>query len=203
MDLPGPGGGAAAGPARSASREDFIEAKAADPSPAEIRAVARLIDDLDYYQVLRLPRAASSEAIRAAYHRESRVYPPDRYLASVDEGLRDAVNTIAKRIREAYSVLRHPEKRSVYDAALASSRGGLRYTEEAARQARQSRMEEVGKTPQGREYIQIAEAERRKGSLEAAMRNVKMALAYEPDNPRFLALRDELVRAQRGRKDPA
>jgi len=203
MDPPGPGDGAPAASARSAGRAVSSEAKAADPSPAEIRAVARLIDDLDYYQVLRLPRAASSEAIRAAYHRESRVYYPDRYLASADEGLREAVNTIAKRIREAYSVLRHPEKRPVYDDALASSPGGLRYTEEAARQARQARIEEVGKTPQGREFIQMAEAERRKGNLEAAMRNVKMALAYEPANARFLVLRDELVRAQRGRKDPA
>jgi DnaJ-class molecular chaperone len=177
--------------------------EAAGASPAEIRTLARLIDDLDYYQVLRVPRAASSEALRSAYHRESRKFHPDSFLASEDERLRDAVNTIAKRIKEAYAVLRHPEKRPLYDATLASSAGGLRYTEESARQARQAQVEAVGRTPQGREFIQMAEAERRKGDLEAAKRNVKMALAYEPDNPRFLALRDEIARAQRGRKDPA
>jgi hypothetical protein len=61
----------------------------------------------------------------------------------------------------------------------------------------------IGKTAQGREFIQMAEAERGKGNLEGAMRNVKMALAYEPANERFVALRNEIARAQRGRKDPA
>ncbi len=179
------------------------QGEASAPSPAEIRTLARLIDDLDYYQVLRVPRAASSAALRAAYHHQSRAFHPDRYLTSGDEGLRDAVNTIAKRIKEAYAVLRHPEKRPLYDTALLSRGGGLRYTEEAARQARQARIEAIGKTAQGREFIQMAEAERRKGNLEAALRNVKMALAYEPANARFHALRDEIARAQRGRKDPA
>jgi DnaJ-class molecular chaperone len=150
-------------------------------------------------------RTASSEAIRAAYHRESRTFHPDRYLASSDADLREAVSTIAKRIKEAYAVLRHPEKRPSYDHVLASPEGraGLRYTVETARQAHLAREEAVGKTPQGREYIQMAEAERRKGNLEAALRNVKMALAYEPANERFLALRQEIALAQRGRKDPA
>ncbi len=200
MDQPAPGGGA---PARSAGRKESKGAQAAAPSPVEIRALSLLVDDLDYYQVLRVPRTAASEAIRAAYHRESRAYHPDRYLSSGDKGIREAVNTIAKRIKEAYAVLRHPEKRPLYDAALSFSAPGLRYTEEAARRARQAQVEAVGKTAQGREFIQMAEAERRKGNLEGAMRNVKMALAYEPANDRFLALRDEITRAQRGRKDPA
>jgi curved DNA-binding protein CbpA len=158
--------------------------------------VARLIDDLDYYQVLRLPRTASSEAIRAAYHRESRVFHPDRYLATGDEGLREAVNTIAKRIKEAYAVLRHPEKRPLYDSALASSGAGLRYTEEARGPA--------GAGGGGRHTSGAVHPDGGDGAPQWQHRErcaVKMALAYEPANPRFLALRDELVRAQRGRKD--
>lgn len=177
--------------------------RAGGPSPAEIRALAGTIDDLDYYQVLHLDRTASSEAIRAAYHRESRAFHPDRYLASDDTGLREAVNAVAKRIKEAYAVLRHAEKRPLYDTALSSPEGGLRYTEKTARRARQAQVDAIGKTPQGREFLQMAEAERHKGNLPAALRNVKMALAYEPANARFLAMRDEIVRAQRGRKDPA
>ena len=191
MDLPG--------------QHPVAQARTAGPSAAEIRTLARLIEDLDYYQVLRVPRTASSEAVRAAYHHQSRAFHPDRYLAAGDPALREAVNTIAKRIKEAYAVLRHPEKRPFYDQILAAAGegAGVRYTEETARQARRAREEAVGKTPQGREFIGLAEAERRKGNLEAAMRNVKMALTYEPANERFLALRDEITRAQRGRKDPA
>ncbi len=174
-------------------------------APTEIRTLARMVDDLTYYEILKVEPGATSERIRAAYHRESRTFHPDRYLTTADQALREAVNTIAKRIKEAYAVLRHPEKRAHYDHGLAASVGrrATRYTEETAREAMRAREEAVGKTPQGRQFFRLAQADWKGKNTESALRNVKMALTYEPANERFRALLDELVRSQRGRRDPA
>lgn len=171
--------------------------------PVEIRTIARMIDDLNYYEILKVEPGAALSGIRGAYHEQSRVFHPDLYLSMADEDLRRAVNTIAKRIKEAYAVLRHPVKRRQYNLVLkerSRTAKGLRFTQETAIAAQRAREEAVGKTPKGREFIRMAEEERRKGNIAAALRNVKMALAYEPGNPRFVALQEEIAKSQRGIK---
>jgi len=173
-------------------------------APAEIRTLARMLDALSYYEILKIAPGATNDLIRAAYHRESRAFHPDRYLTTADSTLREAVNAIAKRIKEAYAVLRNPEKRAHYDHVLAApgERRATRYTEETAREATRAREEAIGKTPQGRQYFRLAEVDRKNGNTESALRNVKMALTYEPTNERFRALLDQLILSQRGRRDP-
>ncbi len=174
------------------------------PDPVEIRTIARMIEDLDYYQVRKVEPGAALGTIRAAYHEQSRIFHPDRYLSVDDDSLRRAVNDVAKRIKEAYSVLRHPVKRRQYNLVLQDGsrrEKGLRFTQATAVAAQRAREEAVGKTPKGREFIRMAEEERRKGNFAAALRNVKMALVYEPGNPRFVALQQEIGQSQRGIKN--
>jgi DnaJ-class molecular chaperone len=169
------------------------------PTPREIRTLARLLENFDYYQLLKVERGSPLGTIRAAYHQQSRNFYPDRYLNSSDIELRDAVNAIAKRVKEAYAVLRHSVKRAQYDQMLdaSSDRTRVRYTKETALEAQRAREEAIGKTPKGREFFRLAEEEKRKGNLEAALRNVQMALVYEPDSARFRALQEELMKSQR------
>ena len=89
--------------------------------------------------------------------------------------------------------------RTQYTQVLGGSgnKKGLRFTRETALAARQAREEKIGKTPRGREFFGQAQEEMRKGNVQAAVRNIKMALAYESDNPRFLALQDELLKLNR------
>lgn len=174
------------------------------PDPVEIRTLARMIDELNYYEILKIEPGAALSGIRGAYHEQSRIFHPDRYLSLADEELRRSINAIAKRIKEAYAILRHPVKRRQYNLVLQDeSRKGksLRFTHETAMAAQRAREQAVGKTPKGREFIRMAEEERRKGNLAAALRNVKMALVYEPGNARFLSLQDEIAKAQRGIKN--
>jgi len=173
------------------------------PEPLEVRTLARMIDELNYYEVLKVDPGAALSAIRGAYHEQSRVFHPDCYLTLEDDEIRRAVNAIAKRIKEAYAVLRHPVKRRQYNLVLRNAPTGgkgLRFTQETAIAAERAREEAVGKTPKGREFIRMAEEERRKGNFAAALRNVKMALAYEPGNPRFLELQQAIAKSQRGIK---
>jgi curved DNA-binding protein CbpA len=89
-------------------------------APTEIKALARIIGELDYYQLLHLHRDAVAGEVKHAYHATSRAFHPDanRHL---EPELREAVAVIAKRVSEAYSVLRNPRRRQAYDRRLESS----------------------------------------------------------------------------------
>ena len=156
----------------------------ANLAPAEIRALAKLIDELDYYQLLEIPREASVSQLKKAYYETSRRFHPDanRHL----EGeLRAAVEAIAKRLCEAYSVIRDPRRRKAYDNHLEET-GGLRMQlaeADAARNAQQ----QVATTAQGRRFYQLAQQDLRSGDRSAAARNLKMALTFEPQNDRLKA----------------
>jgi DnaJ-class molecular chaperone len=153
---------------------------------AEIRALAGILEELDYYQVLELTPDAPSSAIRSAYHAVSRRFHPDAHRDSPAE-LQQHVARIAKRVAEAYSVLRDPRRRQVYDRQLAGDRERVRMplAEAEAQADRQRRESQEGRTPNGRRYFALAKADVARGDRTAAERNLKTALTFEPDNEVF------------------
>lgn len=64
----------------------------------------------NYYQILSVSASASQEELRLAYRRLAKIYHPDVYVNG-DETF--------KKINDAYSVLRNPARRRLYDASLA------------------------------------------------------------------------------------
>jgi len=63
----------------------------------------------DYYEVLGVPRGASSEQIKKAYRRLARKYHPD--IAGNDKSATERF----KETQEAYEILSDPQKRQAYD----------------------------------------------------------------------------------------
>jgi DnaJ-class molecular chaperone len=161
--------------------------------PAELRALAKVLDELDYYEVLEVRRDAVGSGLRDAYHAASRRFHPDanRHL---DSDLRSAVERIAKRVTESYSVLRDPRRRRLYDEALQRDDGvrRLQLVESAAAASQRSRDEREGRTPQGRRFFAQASADLSRGDVASALRNLQMALTYEPANTLFKAKLDEI-----------
>jgi curved DNA-binding protein CbpA len=165
-------------------------------APTEIRALARLLGELDYYQLLHLERGAGSEDVRRAYHATTRVFHPDANRGLEPE-LQDAVRAIAMRVSEAYSVLRDPLRRKAYDSHL-GEQGGVRMqlAEAAAAAGKKTATEREGRTEQGRRYFKLAQRDLARGDHVAAARNLQTAITFEPDNAMF---REQLKEARKRR----
>ena len=155
-------------------------------APSEIVALARIIEELDYYQLLDLRRDAGAGEVKRAYHNSSRNFHPDanRHL---DGELRVASHAIAKRITEAYAVLRDPRRRQAYDRSLDERRAGADAARRRLRRGRppRRRRSAAARTPQGRQFFKLAEADIARGNWAAAARNLQTALTFEPDNALF------------------
>jgi DnaJ-class molecular chaperone len=154
-------------------------------APTEIKALARIIGELDYYQLLHLDRDAVAGEVKRAYHSTSRAFHPDanRHLAP---DLRAAVVVIAKRVTEAYSVLRNPRRRQAYDRRLeTTSEVRMQLAEAQAEAGRQANEELGGTTPQGRQFHRLAQLDLQRNDYGSAVRNLQTALTFEPNNALF------------------
>jgi DnaJ-class molecular chaperone len=162
-------------------------------APTEIKALARIIGELDYYQLLNLERGASPRDIKRAYHSSSRTFHPDAHLHLEGE-LKGAVADIAKRITEAYQVLRDSRRRQAYDELLSAGEGvRIRLSDAASAGDRKDVEERQGRTPQGRQYFNLAAMDAKREDWQAAARNLQTALTFEPDNEFF---KSELAEAR-------
>ena len=161
---------------------------------AEIRALARLIDRMDYYRLLRVDPQVPLREIRAAYRSARRQFHPDTYLRE-EPVLRDAVDLIARRINEAYLVLRNSGQRAAYNKGL--NEGKVRYQPEDRAGAGRELKGQEGKTRKGQRLFTQALAEERGGNLAQAISHLKMALTFERDNEHF---REKLEALQQARK---
>ena len=168
----------------------------------QVEQRAAALDGLDYFEVLRVPYQAGAAEVRAAYHRESRAYHPDRFAALPSRELRELIARVYRRVTEAYTVLRDDAKRQRYlaDVTGADRAAKLRFTEveEAAikEEAKRKVEEQFGRTPNGRRLYASALADVEAGRLEAAERGIRTALVYEPANGRF---KDLLARIERSK----
>jgi DnaJ-class molecular chaperone len=162
-----------------------------DLAPTEILALANILDELDYYQVLHVETDASANEVRQAFHASSRAFHPDanRHL---DDAHRSAIARISKRITEAYTVLRDPKRRRAYDEALGAGQRRMQIAEAEAKAEQQATAELEGTTPNGRRYSALARQDLARGDLKAAVRNLQTAITFEPANTHFKAKLAEL-----------
>jgi len=169
----------------------------------EAETLAQLLDQLDYFQVLKLEQNATPNQIREAFHRESRAFHPDRYNALPASPLKENVNRVYKRITESYVILRDDRARQKYLADIngPDRQQKLRFTpadeQEAREQQKKAQVEQIGMTVKGRQLYTQALRELEQEKAEAAMRSLKMALTFEPGNQLFKDKAAELEAAAR------
>jgi DnaJ-class molecular chaperone len=162
----------------------------------EAHALAQVLDELDYLQILKVGQNSSPGELKLAYYRESRAYHPDRFLQLPNLELREAIGKIYKRINEAYVCLRDDSKRVKYlaDISGADRQKKLRFVEASEQELKKEKEQEVGATPQGRKFFMAGLSDLAAQRFASAERNFKMALTYEPANVNFKAKRDEAAK---------
>jgi DnaJ-class molecular chaperone len=167
---------------------------------AELEARCARLDQLDYFEVLQIPKEATPADIKKAFYRESRAYHPDRFYQMESKALKDQVNELYKRVTEAYYVLRDDTKRKKYLADVTGPERALklRFTEaseaETKAAAKKEQEEQIGTHPKGRQFYQLGVNDLEAGRWASAERNLKMALTYEPANARY---KEKLGEAQK------
>ena len=154
---------------------------------AETKRIAQQLDQYDYYQVLGAPHEASFDELKRRYHSLQRTYHPDSFFTSPDQELRDAVLRIAKRVAEAYVILKDSAKRTQYTADITGPDRAkkLRFNEESEQEQRKAHQEKTGRTPQGRQLWMKAQDALKRGNKASAIRDLKTALLFEQGNPLF------------------
>jgi DnaJ-class molecular chaperone len=159
----------------------------------EAQALAQVLDELDYFQILKIGQNASPPEIKTAYYRESRAYHPDRFSTLPPSEMKETIGRIYKRINEAYVCLREDVKRTKYLADILGPerQKKLRFVEASEQEMKKEKEQEVGATPQGRKFYMAGLADMAAQRFAAAERNFKMALTYEPNNANFKSKRDE------------
>ncbi len=162
----------------------------------EATALAQVLDELDYFQILKVGQNASPAEIKAAYYRESRAYHPDKFSTVPAGELKDNIGKIYKRINEAYVCLRDDTKRTKYlgDILGADRQKKLRFVEASEQELKKEKEQEIGTTPQGRKFFMAGMQDLLGQRWAAAERNFKLALTYEPSNANYKAVRDEAAR---------
>jgi DnaJ-class molecular chaperone len=166
----------------------------ADLAPTEITALAGILGELDYYQLLHLESDAKPSDIKRAYHATSRTLHPDsnRHQEPV---VRAAIDEIAKRVSEAYSILRNPRRRKAYDQQVSAKAGvRMQLAQAEAVSTRTQTEAREGRTPQGRQYFNLASASLRQADFASAVRNLQTAVTFEPDNTFF---KEQLAEARK------
>ena len=157
----------------------------------QVLATAQRLDDIDYFRLLGCHDQSSPAAIRSAFRQLATNYHPDRFR-NQDDSLYQALETIYRRITEAYAVLRDPSDRAAYSAGLKI--GFKRFDRDQAQQALNQNIKsrEPGTTDQGRRHFKRATAALGRGDRYSAQEEIRMALLFEPNEPSFLKFAQEL-----------
>jgi curved DNA-binding protein CbpA len=175
----------------------------ADPTPApapvneatealrrEIRARADVIGDQNYYEILGVPRDAPAPTIQGAFFQLAKTWHPDRLPPELAD-VRDLAVRIFARMSEANQVLTNEEQRKEYERLMDG--GGASSDEQ----------EEVQRVLRAATAFQKAEVLARRGNLEEAERQARIAAENDPEQAEYTALYADLLsqkpeRAQSG-----
>jgi len=155
------------------------------------------LDQLDYYRLLDVPPNASGAWIKEAYFQRSIEFHPDRFVQLDDRALAQKIYELFKRITEAFEALMNPETRTKYDYQRGRPNAAARLARVEPARSRSGMQPALprldAETDAGRKYVRFAETARRDGKLKSARTYLRLALQYEPQNPRLRARLDQLT----------
>ena len=156
-----------------------------DLAPTEIKALAKILDELDYYQLIHVSKGATPRQVKEAYYATSRGLPSGR-----ESPPRERAAVRGRQGGQAHH-------RGLFGAARSAPASGLRSpprgrlgSADAARRGAggggpPGHHERQGHTREGRQYLNLALADLKRKDYLAAERNLRTALTFEPNNELF------------------
>jgi curved DNA-binding protein CbpA len=155
----------------------------ATPTREQFLAWLSKVDRKSYYDLLRVKKDVTAEALKQAFHDFALACHPDRFVDEPEELARTAAEAF-KRGAEAYRVLSRRELRERYDKALA--RGKLRLDDKSVDTVppppQGKTLEMVATTRAGKEHCIKADRFLSVGKLEEARLALTNAVQAEPHN---------------------
>jgi curved DNA-binding protein CbpA len=171
--VPVPAGSvAAAKDAPVLSRDEAVDN--AGEGAADRRQILQAYERLgkqDYYQMLGLGRDFSGEELRKAYRNLVKTYHPDIYHGSTLNELKEKIELIFIKVRDAYKTLGSEAARSQYDRDL---RGGAAKTKQADKPA--------DKKTVAAEQFEFGMKAYAEGDFRGAEGSFDWACTYDPGN---------------------
>ena len=175
----------------------------------EVEALADVLEDLDYYRLLKLKAGAPIPEVERAYARQSQEFHPDRFFGVRDPHFMKKVTQIFKKLTEAYQVLRDPELKKMYDSKMGlrdgKSASGLTggkkgHMGKAALVAEKEALEadDVVSDKRARKYWDLAQIAEMNEDWNGVVMNIGFAMTYEKDN---VILKEKLASAKVKMKD--
>jgi DnaJ-class molecular chaperone len=170
-----------------------------------IVAWLQVLDDLTYYALLGVPRDASPDELKHAFHVFAQTFHPDAHTGRPRDE-HEAIGRIFRHGTEGYRVLEDPALRVEYDeslaegtpASVASRRSSLPPARERAPGPK--RLEDTVKSHVARPFARSAEELAKKGDWKQAKLQLSLARNYEPTNEAIAALMREIDAKLQGLK---
>lgn len=153
---------------------------------ADARALLARLETDNYYQLLGVEPAAASGEIRRAFLKLTRRFHPDNYFRRAPEALSQDLEDIYNQLTHSYETLIDRDRRISYDVAtgnLGGNRDGLS-AEEMARVAGEERRRKAspGRVTKSEQLIALANQDLAAGQTSKALANLRLALAFDPEN---------------------
>ena len=176
------------------------------------------LDSMSYYEIFRIERDASPDALRDGFHAFAESFHPDSHHWRHPTE-QSAIGYIFKRGTEAYRVLSDPQLRFRYDEALANgilrpenlivdadgARSlSLRPPGAAGGTGLGHRLIDKVRTPGARPFVLRVEELAKKGDPQQAKLQLVMAMHMDPENPALEAYAKELdaaIKTHRAKAD--
>ena len=150
-----------------------------------LETLHEIVDELDYYQLLRINNQCEPADISVAYKTQSQKLHPDR-AATIPE-MKEKATYIYTAINEAFRILKDPESRLFYDSLLT---GGQIRVEDTALKTNADRQNandpsNAATTEEGKKYWTLALSDFESKRYSSAVLNINFALQFERENETF------------------
>jgi DnaJ-class molecular chaperone len=160
----------------------------------EVETVHGVLEELDYYRLLRLKGGAPIPEVEKAFAEQSQRFHPDRFFGVRDPALMKKITAIFKKLSEGYQVLKTPELKKMYDEKLgvrrnsdtAASEGGKRaHVSKTSLEQEKAALEsdEVVSDKRARKYFELAKIAQSNRDWNGVVMNIQFAMNYDPENP--------------------